>query len=91
MDNDEIKINELEKENDLLNKKISEINDESLKIDGAKELLLEYNEALKKQKTENENIKENIDELVLELEKLPEFIKAKYIKDEDVKKMIKKS
>lgn len=91
MNNDENIINELLSENHLLNEKISEINYESFKIDGAKELLLEYNEALKKQKIENENIKENIDELVLELEKLPEFIKAKYIKDEDVKKMIKKS
>lgn len=90
MDNDEIKINELEKENDLLNKKISEINDESLKIDGAKELLLEYNEALKKQKTENESIKKNIEDVISELDKLPEFIKEKYIKDEDVRKILQK-
>ena len=86
----ENKINELKRENDLLNKRISEIDDESLKIDGAKELLLEYNEALKKQKTENENIKKNIEDVISELDKLPEFIKEKYIKDEDVRKILQK-
>ncbi len=88
MEEAENKINELETENTLLNKKINEIKDNSEKIAGAKDLLLEYNEALKNQKKENESIKKNIEEIVSELDKLPEFIKNKFIKDEEVKRIL---
>ncbi len=88
MEETEKKINELETENALLNKRITEIEDNSKKIDEAKDLLLEYNEALKKQKIENEGIKKNIEDIVSELDKLPSFIKNNFIKDEEMKKIL---
>jgi chromosome segregation ATPase len=75
---------QLEKENNELSADIENVRSNSIKLNEAKKLILEYSNALKEQKLENEKIKQNIQDIVSELNLLPNFIKNKIIKDDKI-------
>ena len=62
--------------------------DDKQKLEEAKKLLEEYGELVKNKKYEYDKMKQELDSTLSALNKLPPFIKKRYIKDETVKKML---
>lgn len=72
-------------ENIRLNNLVEILKEENSKIPKAKDLLMEYKEALKQKDNEIERLKKSNQDLYNCIEKLPRVIKKLFIKDLDIK------